>query len=78
MMQDSEIELPVICPTCGKHVLSEFRTEVIADALHTGQLRLYSPCHLNGWDASDAELRKISAHLADSWNAGWQAMDLRL
>ena len=78
MIQESEIELPVVCPTCGKHSTSEFRTEVIADALYTRQLRLYAPCHLAGWDATEEDLKEIGAHLADSFNAGWQSVDLRL
>ncbi|HEY2684781.1 MAG TPA: hypothetical protein VGI93_14785 [Steroidobacteraceae bacterium] len=77
-MQESEIELPVICPHCGKHSVSEFRTEVIADALHTRELRLYAACHLAGWDASESELQEITAHLAAGWNAGWQAVDLNI
>lgn len=78
MIQESEIELPVICPTCGKRSVSEFRTEIIADALHTRQLRLYAPCHVAGWDATEIELQEITSHLADSWNKGWAAMDLRI
>ena len=78
MMQESQIELPVVCPNCGKHALSEFRAEVIADALQTRQLRLYAPCHVAGWDATEAELGRIVAHLADGWVEGWLAVDLHI
>jgi hypothetical protein len=51
--------------------MSAFRAEVVAEALKTRQLRLYSDCHLTSWEASEAELSSISAYLDDFWCQGW-------
>jgi hypothetical protein len=58
-MIDAEILFPVTCPVCAQQALTGFRTEVVIDAVLSGQIRLYSTCHLAAWDASDHELAAI-------------------
>ena len=60
---ESEVLLPVTCPVCTQQMLTGFRISVIAAALDTGDIRLYSSCHLASWEASDAELRAIHGYL---------------
>lgn len=62
-VSEAEIHFPVTCPVCSKQSLSAFRLSVIADALQTGQIRLYASCHVAGWDASRSELEKIREYL---------------
>ena len=60
---ESEVLLPVTCPVCTQQMLTGFRISVIAAALDTGDIRLYSSCHLASWEASDAELIVIPGYL---------------
>ncbi len=62
-MTESEILLPVTCPVCTQKMLAGFRVSVIADALDTGDIRLYASCHLASWEASEAELAQIREFL---------------
>ncbi|MGO9512897.1 MAG: hypothetical protein ACLP2F_04540 [Steroidobacteraceae bacterium] len=62
-MTEPEIHLPVKCPICLQELLTGFRISVVADALNTGDLRLYANCHLASWDASEAELVQIREFL---------------
>jgi hypothetical protein len=62
-MIEADILFPVTCPTCAHEALTGFRMAVITEALETGQIRLYSTCHLLGWDASHSELDQICEYL---------------
>ena len=67
-MTEPEIHFPVKCPICFQELLTGFRISVVADALDTGDLRLYANCHLASWDASEAELAQIREYLDATWN----------
>jgi len=62
-MTEPEIQFPVKCPVCLQELLTGFRISVVADALNTGDLRLYANCHLASWDASERELAQIREFL---------------
>jgi hypothetical protein len=62
-VSEAEILFPVTCPVCSRQSLSAFRLSVVADALQTGQIRLYASCHVAGWDASRSELETIREYL---------------
>jgi hypothetical protein len=62
-LSEAEIHFPVTCPICSTRSLSGFRLSVVADALHTGQIRLYAACHVAAWDASGPELEQIREYL---------------
>jgi hypothetical protein len=49
-------------------MLAGFRLSIIANALDTGDIRLYSICHLASWDATPSELEQIR----EFWNATWR------
>jgi hypothetical protein len=42
---------------------------VIADAFESGEIRLYTNCHVVGWDASEKELKAIVKYLDAAWAA---------
>lgn len=67
MMTEPEIALPVKCPICSRELLAGFRISVVADALKSGDIRLYASCHLASWDASEAELDQIREFLDTTW-----------
>jgi hypothetical protein len=67
-VSEPEILLPVKCPICSQESLTEFRVAVVADALATGDLRLYSGCHVASWDASEADLKEIREFLDVTWS----------
>lgn len=62
-LTEPEILLPVKCPVCARELFTGFRISVVADALHTGDLRLYANCHVASWDVSEAELEQIREFL---------------
>jgi len=62
-MRESEVLFPVKCPICLQESLAGFRISVVADALETGEIRLYANCHVAGWDASALELAHIREFL---------------
>ena len=62
-MTESEILIPVRCPICSQEPLTGFRVSVIAEALQTLEIRLYSECHLTSWEASEFELAQIREYL---------------
>jgi hypothetical protein len=67
-MQEPEIHFPLKCPICAKEMLAGFRVSIVANAFDTGDIRLYSICHVASWDASQAEL----AQIREFWHATWQ------
>jgi hypothetical protein len=67
-MTEPEIHFPVKCPICSQNVLAGFRLSIVAHALDTGDIRLYSDCHLTSWDASEPELRQIREFLDATWS----------
>ena len=67
-MTESEVLFPVKCPICLQESLAGFRISVVADALNTGDLRLYANCHLASWDASERELAQIREFLDATWS----------
>jgi hypothetical protein len=67
-VSEPEILLPVKCPICLQESLTGFRVGVVADALATGDLRLYTECHLASWDASEADLKAIREFLDVTWS----------
>jgi hypothetical protein len=60
---EAEILLPLTCPVCGRQALSGFRMTVVVEAVLSGQIRLYSTCHLAAWDASVRELDALFDYL---------------
>ena len=67
-MTEPEILFPVKCPICLQESLTGFRFSVVAAALATGDLRLYSSCHLASWDAGELELGQIREFLDAAWS----------
>ncbi len=47
-------------------------SSVAADALKSGQIRLYANCHVVSWDASVTELARMRAYLDANWSANLQ------
>lgn len=72
VMVEPELLIPVKCPVCSRESLTGFRISVAADALESGQIRLYANCHVVSWDASVTELAKIRAYLDANWSANLQ------
>ena len=62
-MIEAEILFPVTCPVCEQQALTGFRMTVVIEAVLSGQIRLYSSCHLAAWDASDRELDALLEYL---------------
>jgi hypothetical protein len=56
VMTEAEILFPVQCPICAREALTGFRISVVADALRTGEIRLYAACHVISWEASQKEI----------------------
>jgi hypothetical protein len=67
-VSEPEILIPVKCPICSQESLTGFRVEVVADALATGDIRLYTGCHVASWDASEADLKEIREFLDVTWS----------
>jgi hypothetical protein len=68
-MSEAEVFLPVRCPICLRESFAGFRISVIADALESSEIRLYSNCHVVSWGASARELDKICEYLYAMWTA---------
>jgi hypothetical protein len=62
-MIEAEILFPVTCPICAQPGLTGFRMTVVIEAVLSGQIRLYSNCHLAAWDASEPELDALLEYL---------------
>jgi hypothetical protein len=71
-MTEPEILCPIKCPVCSQESLLSFRISVVADALKTGDIRLYANCHVAGWHASAAELETIREFLDATWSGSLQ------
>jgi hypothetical protein len=71
-MTEAEILFPVECPVCGKEALAGFRISVVADALRTGEIRLYALCHVASWEASQKEIFLLHEYLEAGWSEEMQ------
>jgi hypothetical protein len=71
-MTEAEILFPVQCPICAQEALTGFRISVVADALRTGEIRLYVPCHVISWEASEKEIFLLHEYLEAGWSEEMQ------
>ena len=71
-MTEAEILVPVQCPVCAQEALTAFRISVVADALRTGEIRLYAACHVVGWEASGKEIFLLHEYLEAGWSEEMQ------
>jgi hypothetical protein len=72
VMTEAEILFPVQCPICAQEGLTGFRISVVADALRTGEIRLYAACHVVGWEASEKEIFLLHEYLEAGWSEEMQ------
>jgi hypothetical protein len=72
IMTEAEILFPVQCPVCAQEALTGFRISVVADALRTGELRLYAACHIASWEASEKEIFLLHEYLEAGWSEEMQ------
>jgi hypothetical protein len=72
IMTEAEILFPVLCPICSQEALTGFRISVVADALRTGEIRLYSACHVVSWEASEKEIFLLHEYLEAGWSEEMQ------
>jgi hypothetical protein len=71
-MTEAEILFPVQCPICAQEALTGFRISVVADALRTGEIRLYAGCHVVSWEASEKEIFLLHEYLEAGWSEEMQ------
>ena len=71
-MTEAEILFPVQCPICAQEALTGFRISVVADALRTGEIRLYAACHVISWEASQKEIFLLHEYLEAGWSEEMQ------
>ncbi len=71
-MTEAEILFPVQCPICAQEALTGFRISVVADALRTGEIRLYATCHVVSWEASGKEIFLLHEYLEAGWSEEMQ------
>lgn len=71
-MTEVEVLVPVKCPVCSQQSPTGFRMSVVADAIRTGEFRLYATCHVMSWEASRTELEEIYECLDAGWSADIQ------
>jgi hypothetical protein len=71
-MTEAEILFPVQCPICAQEALTGFRISVVADALRTGEIRLYAGCHIVSWEASEKEIFLLHEYLEAGWSEEMQ------
>ena len=58
------IKVPVKCPKCGNELLAELSVAELAISIMEGRaFHLYSACHGESWDASQAEAQQIREYL---------------
>ena len=69
---EAEILFPVQCPVCAQEALTGFRISVVADALRTGEIRLYAACHVISWEASQKEIFLLHEYLEAGWSEEMQ------
>ena len=67
--KEAEILFPVVCPVCAQGALTGFRMGVVTEAMQTGEIRLYSSCHLVAWDANSLEIDEIREYLDGALSA---------
>jgi hypothetical protein len=72
VMTEAEILFPVQCPICAQEALTGFRISVVADALRTGEIRLYTACHVVSWEASEKEIFLLHEYLEAGWSEEMQ------
>jgi hypothetical protein len=72
VMTEAEILFPVQCPICAQEALTGFRISVVADALRTGEIRLYAACHVVSWEASEKEIFLLHEYLEAGWSEEMQ------
>src|ERR1700683_5453359 len=71
-MTEAEILFPVQCPVCAQAAWTGFRISVVADALRTGEIRLYAACHVVSWEASEKEIFLLHEYLEAGWSEEMQ------
>lgn len=71
-MTEAEILFPVQCPVCAREALTGFRISVVAEALRTGEIRLYAGCHVASWEASEKEIFLLHEYLEAGWSEEMQ------
>jgi hypothetical protein len=71
-MTEAEILFPVQCPICAQEALTGFRISVVAEALRTGEIRLYAGCHVVSWEASEKEIFLLHEYLEAGWSEEMQ------
>jgi hypothetical protein len=62
--KEPAVRFPVICPICGRALLTELPVALIAEALIAGSsIRLHASCHDVYWDATELEVEQIREYL---------------
>lgn len=69
-MTEPEFVFPVKCPICSQESLVGFRISVVANALETGEIRLYANCHVASWQASASAGGLAQNQICDSMVLG--------
>jgi hypothetical protein len=70
-MEDALVRIPIVCPGCGKELLTEFPAASLAAALLSGDsVRLSARCHCQVWQASGVEREQLRQYLeaANLWD----------
>jgi hypothetical protein len=67
---EPEVLVPVTCPVCFRESLAGFRFSVITHALETGDIRLYTNCHIASWHGTLPELAALRDYLDTVWGTG--------
>jgi hypothetical protein len=67
-MIEPSVRFPVMCPECGREVLSALPVGLVAGALIRGRgIRFHSPCHDLYWDASPIEIEQLREYMGVAW-----------
>ncbi len=70
-MKEPRVRFPVICPLCGRELLTELPAALITQAVIVqSSIRLYASCHDVSWDATEFELEQIREYLGVACLAG--------
>jgi hypothetical protein len=63
-MEEALLRVPVVCPECGKELLTEYAAASLVEALINGDsIRLYASCHRQVWQASVIERDQLRQYL---------------
>jgi hypothetical protein len=63
-MEKALLRVPVVCPECGKELLSEYAAASLIESLTNGDsIRLYASCHRRVWPASVIEREQLRQYL---------------